>query len=441
LTQSTQLGSINDIEILVNETLENDKISQALFYYKQAVYYKEESNLLLSKECFLKSFDILKGEGRNFNYKKIEILKDYCKLLVTLGEIQAAEINYFFLIKHCFMYYGAWSEHSINVLVDFVEFKLFISQHDSALSYIEYANTLLNQMKFFKKSTFKRDLDIKIKSYLYMLYYVNGHENKIKNVLNKLHALLKELSIYQVKDILSTFSGKESEEHMKEIEEYITYHILQSKYLQTIGQLKEAQAVLERMAIICKRNIKRFSKQSIEINIELIAIFKQNQSNDFKLLQLVDENVKQLKSLKQNKIENVITIMSFCEILISLNQLNKAYELINHAEKMLNTILGNYDETIYTARLDLLLGAYYLRKNDLEIAEKIYNKSMETFDKVLGNNNYSFMIKCELADLYEKKQKENTQKENKEEENYQSNVVRVDLNEEKKGSSLKKTNK
>jgi hypothetical protein len=50
------------------------------------------------------------------------------------------------------------------------------------------------------------------------------------------------------------------------------------------------------------------------------------------------------------------------------------------------------------------------------------------------------MIKCELGDLYEKREKENMQKES-EEESSKSKVVRVDLNEEKKGSSMKKTNK
>ncbi len=396
--------------------------------------------MLLAKECFLKSFDTLKEDRRNFHYSKIEILKDYCKLLVALGEIRAAEINYVFLIQHCFLYYGSLSEYSINVLMDYIEFKILTAHNETALGYMEYANSLLNLMKFFKKSSCKRDFQFKVKSNLFLLCNVFGYQYRIKTILNSLYILHKQLKIYEVKDILSVITGKETEEQLKEIEEYITYNILRSKYLQTISQNKEAQAVLERNAIICKKNPKRFSKQLIEINVELMAIFKQTQSNEYKLLQLIDESLKLLKNLKENTLETVITIMNFCEILISLNHLNKTLELINQIEKMLHTFLGKYDDTFYSARLNLLLGAYNFRKSDLETAEKYYNKSMETFDKVLGDNNYSLMIKCELADLYVKRENEKIPKQS-EEENSNTKVVRVDLNEDKKGSSMKKTNK
>ncbi len=112
------------------------------------------------------------------------------------------------------------SENSINVLMDYIEFKILTAHNETALAYMEFTNSLLDLMKFFKKPSCNRDLQFKVKTNLFLLYNAFGYQNRIKTTLNKLHILLKQLKIYEVKDILSTFTGKETEEHLKEIEEY-----------------------------------------------------------------------------------------------------------------------------------------------------------------------------------------------------------------------------
>ena len=74
-----------------------------MLYYKLANNFKDKRKYHLSKDCFLKCFNIFKENEQYYHYSMTEILRDYCKLLVILGEIYAAEMNYKYLIQHSFI--------------------------------------------------------------------------------------------------------------------------------------------------------------------------------------------------------------------------------------------------------------------------------------------------------------------------------------------------
>ena len=400
-----------------------------MLYYKLANNFKDKRKYHLSKDCFLKCFNIFKENEQYYHYSMTEILRDYCKLLVILGEIYAAEMNYKYLIQHSFIFHKTRSKWTIDCLLEFSEFKFWIAQKEAGLAYIQIANKFTNQLNYlriFSKNELDYDLIFRVKLNICLVYFTYGSSKfKIKSVLNDTEVLIKELKVYNVKDKLSTMNENNSEEHLKEIEHIINQSMLKSKYLECIKELKEAIHILESSCKLCRKNMKIFYKVLISVDMQLINLYLQFTIDETKFQELIDEILMANSYYHENTIDRAINNLNLSDLLIFNKRIYRTYDLLNSSEKIFKNLYGT-ENNIYFARLYYSYGLYYKIKNDLDKAEKYFEKSLDDFNEKLGENVYSKLIRRELGEIYKKWQNSGEFKK-REDQREKEKVIKVEI--------------
>ena len=159
--------------------------------------------------------------------------------------------------------------------------------------------------------------------------------------------------------------------------------------------------------------------------MQLINLYLQFTIDETKFQELIDEILMANSYYHENTIDRAINNLNLSDLLIFNKRIYRTYDLLNSSEKIFKNLYGT-ENNIYFARLYYSYGLYYKIKNDLDKAEKYFEKSLDDFNEKLGENDYSKLIRRELGEIYKKWQNSGEFKK-REDQREKEKVIKVEI--------------
>lgn len=397
------MSNIEKISAELGKRFENDYESQIMTLIRLAEFYKKNHNNQMAFDILMYSLSVKdKNLVPSFHDLFITIGQELCKVSTELGNLKMCEFASLMCLRNAFFFHGKITSKSLESLLLFTEHKRWSGFFLPAMGFLELTNSYLN--KLLKKGKDKIDITVafKIKQHLAYTYFNYGKIHRMIKTIKEIEELLKPTRVYNTKDIADAFNYNTDEDFFKEVELYLYYMVLLSKIKEMQQDLKGAVVILEKAAIIGKKNMKKLHQGLREVYLNLFNVCYELGYEDHKYDSMIEDVIKTISYIDEKSYDRVISLLQFCDSLLKINRLGKVYEILFYSEKNFNIIFKG-KKTVYHGRLDYLYGCLYNKRKDYEQAVVFLGRALENFKDNLGENLYTDMVRAELQDIQEQK--------------------------------------